>query len=70
MADNSFTLTERSKPSIAFLENFIKSIKRGTMMGKLKMAIKVELLLTLEAMAETIVRMVEKLKPPNTTAIP
>ncbi len=70
MAKSSFMLTERSNPSMAFLENLISNISIGTIMGKLNMAIKVLLLFTLAAIADTMVKIVEKLSPPSITAIP
>ncbi len=70
MAKSSFMLTERSNPSMAFLENLINNISIGTIIGKLNMAIKVLLLFTLAAIADTMVKIVEKLSPPSITAIP
>ena len=64
----SFALLALSIPSIAFFANLIKSMSNGTITGKLRIAIKVLLLLALEAIAETMVNMLEKLKPPKATA--
>ena len=58
----------RSTPSIALLLMRIRSKIIGIITGKLKMAIKVPLLPALEAMAEIIVKTVEKLILPKSTA--
>ena len=58
----------RSTPSIALLLMRIRSKITGIITGKLKMAIKVPLLPALEAMAEIIVKTVEKLILPKSTA--
>ena len=57
----------RSTPSIALLLMRIRSKITGIITGKLKMAIKVPLLPALEAMAEIIVKTVEKLILPKST---
>ena len=51
---------ELSIPSTASLETLIKVIKKGMSIGKLKIAIILKFPLVLAAMAETIVRMLEK----------
>ena len=58
----------RSTPSIALLLMRIRSKITGIITGKLKIAIKVPLLPALEAMAEIIVKTVEKLILPKSTA--
>lgn len=58
----------RSTPSIALLLMRISNRITGIITGKLKMAIKVPLLPALEAMAEIIVKTVEKLILPKSTA--
>ena len=58
----------RSTPSIALLLMRIRSKITGIITGKLKMAINVPLLPALEAMAEIIVKTVEKLILPKSTA--
>ena len=58
----------RSTPSIALLLMRIRSKITGIITGKLKMAIKVPLLPALEAMAEIMVKTVEKLMLPKSTA--
>lgn len=63
---NLSTLTLQSKPSIAFLETRMVISKIGIITGKLKIAIKVALLLALEAIPDTIVRQAEKPKLPKT----
>ena len=60
--------TDLSKPSIAFFDNLIISINKGIITGKLSMAINVPLLFALEAMADIIVKTVEKLMAPIKTA--
>ena len=64
----SLLLLARSIPSIAFFENLINNINKGTITGKLKIAIKVLLLLAFEAIADTMVNIDAKLKPPIATA--
>lgn len=61
--------TDLSNPSIAFLESFIINIKRGIITGKLNIAIKVPLLLALDAIADIMVKTVEKLILPRSTVI-
>ena len=63
---NLSTLTEKSKPSIAFLDTLMAIKRMGIITGKLKIAIKVALLLALEAMPETMVKHAEKpMEPKN-----
>jgi hypothetical protein len=50
---------------MAFFESFIKTISKGIMIGKLNIAIRVKLLLVLEAIADTMVNKDEKPKLPN-----
>ena len=49
-----------SNPSIAFLDTLINITSIGNKIGKLNIAIKAPLLLALDAMEETIVRLDEK----------
>ena len=49
---------------MAFFDSLINTIRRGMIIGKLKMAIKVKLLPAFEAMAETIVNKEENPKLP------
>ncbi|MNL74417.1 hypothetical protein D3C87_2000540 [compost metagenome] len=63
----SSVLTERSSPSMAFLDSFIIAINTGITTGKLKIAIKVALFPAFEAIADIIVKAVAKLKLPITT---
>ena len=50
---------ELSIPSTASFETFIRVIKKGISIGKLKIAIMLKLPLVLAAIAETMVRMLE-----------
>jgi hypothetical protein len=54
---------------MAFLESLINTINNGINIGKLMMAIRVKLLLLLEAMAETIVNKEAKPKLPKVKTI-
>lgn len=50
---------------MAFFESLINTINKGNMMGRLRIAMSVKLLLVLEAIAETIVNSDEKPKLPK-----
>jgi hypothetical protein len=54
-----------SNPSRAFFDSLRSTIKSGIMIGKLKMAIRVKLLLVFEAIADTIVSKEENPKLPS-----
>ena len=58
-----------SKPSTAFLDNFISVIKSGISNGKLNTAIKLKLLPAFDAMALTMLNIKPKPKLPSNAAI-
>jgi len=65
----SFELAALSRPSIALRESLIKTISRGIIAGKLKMAISVLLFPALELMPEIMVNTLAKLILPKITEI-
>ena len=56
----------RSRPSTAFFETFISDNNNGISMGKLRIAIKLKLLLVLEAIADTMLKTLAKPMLPKT----
>lgn len=65
----SSKLVFHSKPSIAFFESLMSIESIGSMIGKLKTAIKVEVFSAFEAIPATIVKVEEKPIAPSTTAV-
>lgn len=62
-------LTDQFNPSIAFFENLIMVINKGSKIGKLRIAISAELLFVLEAIAETKVKTDDNPEAPSTKPI-